>query len=148
MWSRLDAETADRLLEGLKAVGDGRRRRQGKQGDHDAWLWDEETVCLATLMREQVARTVAGMGSPEEGRVQGIAERLLGAFHVDRVKEVLGCLVPKSLHPAWDGRTPKGKVPAAFGSVGVFVNAGAWRVDIGEEQELRDGRLLKGMLEF
>ena len=147
-WSRPDAEIADRLLAGLKAVGDDRRRTQGRQGDHDAWLWDDEAPCLASLMKEQVARTLVGMNPGEVDRVQGVAERLLGPLHVDRVMEVLGCLIPKSLHPCWDGKKPRGKAGAAVGPVGVYVHAGTWRVDIVEEQELCDGRLLKGMLEF
>ena len=99
-------------------------------------------------MKEQVERMTMGMNSGELARVQGVAERLLGPLHVDRVMEVLGCLIPKSSHPCWDGKKPRGKGGAAVGSAGVFVHAGTWRVDIAEEQGLRDGRLLKGMLEF
>ena len=33
-------------------------------------------------------------------------------------------------------------------SSGVFVHAGRWRVDVAEEQELFDGRVLSGMMEF
>ena len=77
-WTREDAEVAARLLQGLQAVGDDRRRRQGKQGDDDAWLWEEETPCLATLMLEQVARVVSGMSAAEGERVQKVGERLLG----------------------------------------------------------------------
>ena len=53
-------------------------------------------------------------------RVQCVAERLLGPYHVDRVKEVLGCLVPPELHPFWDGKKLRGKAPADFGQVGFF----------------------------
>ena len=147
-WTREDAEVAARLLQGLQAVGDDRRRRQGKQGDDDAWLWEEETPCLATLMLEQVARVVSGMSAAEGERVQKVGERLLGPLHVVRVKEVLGCLIPKELHWRLDGKKPKGKPGSDLGRAGVYVHAGSWRVDVVEEQELFEGRLLKGMLEF
>jgi len=147
-WTREEAEVATRLLQGLQAVGDDRRRRQGKQGDDDAWLWEEGPPCLATLMLEQVARVVSGASEADRERAQKVGERLLGSLHVARVKEVLGCLVPRELHWRLDGKKPKGKLGAGLGQAGVYVHAGSWRVDVVEEQELFEGRLLKGMLEF
>ena len=147
-WGREDAEIAQRLLEGLQAVGDQRRKFLGHAGDDDAWLWDKEAPCLATLMKEEVARLVLGESAEMTERVQTVGERLLGPYHVARVQEVLGCLIPKDLHWSLDGKKPKGKPRSGPGSTGVFVSASRWRVDVAEEQELFDGRVLTGMMEF
>ena len=78
LWEREDAEIAQKLLEGLQAVGDVRRKRLGHEGDDDAWLWDKEAPCLASLMQEQVVRLVLGQSAEMKERVQTVGERLLG----------------------------------------------------------------------
>ena len=80
--------------------------------------------------------------------VQTVAERLLGPWHLPRVKQVLGCLIPRELDSRWDGKKPKGRLRSMFAGAGIYLHAGSWRVDIGEEQELAEERLLKGMLEW
>jgi len=104
-WTREEAEMATRLLQGLQAVGDDRRRRLGKRGDDDAWLWEEEMPCLPTLMLEQVERVVGGAGGADGGCAQNVGERLLGPLHLARVKEVLGCLIPRELRWRLEGQT-------------------------------------------
>ena len=52
------------------------------------------------------------------------------------------------MHWRLDGKKPRGKPRSGPGSSGVFVHAGRWRVDVAEEQELFDGRVLSGMMEF
>ena len=105
---------------------------------------------LDELMEAQIARFVAelGGGDATQACVQRVGERMLGPYHVDRVKEVLGCLIPKDLHPRYDDKKPRGKAGTRFGQSGVFLKAGPWKVDVTEEQELMDSRVTKATLEF
>ena len=148
LWSEVESVAASRLLQGLQSIGDDRSRRQGKQGDVDAWLWEDEAPDFVALMQDQIARLNVGADASERECVQRVGERLLGPDHLPRVQEVLGCLIPRDLHWRFDGKKPRGKVSSGFGTAGVYMYAGQWRVDVAEEQELFDGRLLKGMLEF
>ena len=150
-WTRGEAEVAERLIEGLQAFGDDRRKRQGRIDDlkmQEAWLWDDEEPCWTSLMQEQVQRVAGLLSGAERDLVQTVAERLLGPLHLPRVKQILGCLIPRELDSRWDGKKPKGRLRSTFAGAGIYLHAGSWRVDIGEEQELAEGRLLKGMLEW
>ena len=115
-WTKDEAQIATRLLEGLQAIGEERRKGQWAAGDDDAWLWPDEPPRLDELTEAQVARLVAerGGGDAKQECVQRVGERLLGPYHVDRVKEVLGCLIPKDMHPRYDDKKPRGKAGTCF----------------------------------
>ncbi len=143
-----DTVLASRLLEGLQIIGDNRRRVHGKEGDDDAWLWFDERPDMPTLMSVQIEGLVRELGEQSRERIQTVGERLLGPYHIERVQEVLGCLIPPDLHWKFDKSKPKGKGVVGYGECGIKVKAGPWTVDIMEEQELREGLLHKGTMEM
>ena len=61
---------------------------------------------MALMMR--AVSEVSRVGRAVPARVEAVAERLMGPYHLPAVKEALGCLIPASLHPDLDGTKPKG----------------------------------------
>ncbi len=152
-WSRQEAEVAEKLLEGLRAVGGAQRVRLARDGrpvDADAWLWPEGEPDFEALLNEEVRRFGSGGAALRAVRldqVTSVSERLCGDLHMPAVREALGCLVPADLHPSLDGRKPKGGLAGGVARAGISLSAGKWNVDVSEEQRISEC-LRPGTCEF
>jgi hypothetical protein len=145
-WTRREAEMAEILLRGLSAVGELQRSavsRGGRRADIDAHLWPEGEPDFDALLEAQLLEYARGAEELVAEAVL-VKERLLGALHLPAVREALGCLIPAYLHPKDDGKKPRGGLSLEHARVGVFVQAGAWKVDVSEEQRLAESGTLFG----
>ena len=158
-WTLEDAELADLLLRHLEGKAATEREALGMAGDHDAWPWKNEEPPVARFMAAAV-HEVGGEEPHRRERAMRVAERLQAptAFddgsevylHMPAVKEALGCLIPKWLHPRLDGRPLKGKAQPSDPAGGVHLEAGRWRVSMSDERDLFENKALKktGLFEF
>ena len=77
-----------------------------------------------------------------------VTKRLVGTVHKPAVQEVLGCLIPVFLDRRQDGKRPHDKTRADVRVCSVALEAGSWKINIGDEQALSELRMCKGVAEF
>jgi len=157
-WSADDAAIAEKLLLRLEARAARERSDQGMDGDMDAWPWGEREPPIAEAMAAAV-RDFAGGDPLLLERAMRVAERMQAPtrlddgsdvyLHMPAIKEALGCLIPRDLHPRLDGKTLKGKLAPSAPAGGVYLQAGRWNVSVADERDLHENRALKrGFVEF
>ena len=132
-WEESETRAAAALLHGLRVVGSMRRGSMGGKvlSDEDAHLWPDGEPDFDEVLRRVVVEQ-AGGDVEREGFLMSVAQRLRGDLHMPAVREALGCLIPVELHPNLDGRAARARGGGGEDRVGVRLEAGRWKVDVGE----------------
>ena len=161
-WSAAERRAASELLLILRVQGNLQAASRAVAlglaalGD-DAWVWAVDGPDINQEMRKAVdSATRAQTPELTAELLEAVGLRLLSGsgpdrkhLHLPAVQEALRCLIPAWLDPVTDNHKLKSAGKAAGDSVGVYLNAKAWRVDVSAESMLRSGRpVRKEVLEF
>jgi exonuclease III len=150
VWTEREAMLANELLLHVESAASLQRRREGLDGDVDAWPWPDVDEPPVVVECAAAAERLVRDGVCELEEVLAVVDRLRGPLHLPAVLEALGCLIPRALHRRLDGVKPRGNARAGAAVVSAALVVGGWKVNVDDERAVGEaGRALsKGSLEF